>query len=132
MEEITRIIKDAVGLDESRGDSLKIAEAKFHPPEAEVAGAPSRTPQWLTKAAEYFAIAVLGLVLLFVARRVLRNIEAAAPRRVVVPEIMGAAGEGMPPQIKQDELIRREIASFVQENPEAASRMLEGWVEGEE
>jgi hypothetical protein len=31
-----------------------------------------------------------------------------------------------------DELVRAEIAKFVKGNPEGASRMLEGWVEGEE
>jgi hypothetical protein len=75
---------------------------------------------------------VLGLVLLFVARRVMRNIEAAVPRRVVVPEVVGAEGEVVAARPNQDELVQREITKFVQDNPEAAGRMLEGWVEGEE
>jgi flagellar M-ring protein FliF len=131
-DDITRVIKDAIGLDETRGDSLKIAEAKFHAPAEEMAAASGGPPPWVLSGGQYLAIAVLGVVLLFVARRALKSIETAAPRRVVVPEILGAEGEGAPAQLRQDDMVRREIANFVQENPEAASRMLEGWVEGEE
>ncbi|MHC4787682.1 MAG: flagellar basal-body MS-ring/collar protein FliF [Planctomycetota bacterium] len=132
IEDITRIIKDAIGLDESRGDSLKIVEAGFHPLTAALEGVGGGPPAWVLTAGQYLAIAVLGLVLFFIARRVLKNIEAAKPRRVVVPEVVGAETEGLPAQVNQDEIVRREIARFVQENPEAAGRMLEGWVEGEE
>jgi len=41
-------------------------------------------------------------------------------------------GELLAARPNQDEMIHREISKFVQENPEAAGRMLEGWVEGEE
>ncbi|MCK4374224.1 MAG: hypothetical protein KAX19_02810, partial [Candidatus Brocadiae bacterium] len=133
MEDISRIIKDAIGIDESRGDSLKIVDAAFHPVTAELADVTGNGPAWLVPAGRYFAIAALGLVLLFVARRVLKNIESATPRRVVVPEIMGPEGQGGPPaRVDQDELIRREISKFVESNPEAAGRVLEGWVMGEE
>ncbi|KPK66170.1 MAG: hypothetical protein AMK73_00760 [Planctomycetes bacterium SM23_32] len=130
--DIERAIKDAVGLDETRGDSLKIVEASFHPVTAELDEVSAGAPEWLVTAGQYFAIGALGLVLLLVSRRVLRNIEAAAPRRVVVPEVMGAEGELLAARPNQDEMIHREISKFVQENPEAAGRMLEGWVEGEE
>ena len=132
IEDISRIVKDAIGFDETRGDSLKIAEAKFQAAGAELAALEGGPPAWVLSVAQYAAIVVLGLVLLFVVRRVLKNIEGAAPRRVVVPEIMGAEGEALPAEARQDEFVRRQIASFVQENPEAAGRVLEGWVEGEE
>ncbi len=132
IEDISRIIKDAVGIDESRGDTLKIVEAGFRPAGAELAEVGGGAPGWVAGAGQYFAIGALGLVLLFVARRVMKAVAAAAPRRVVVPEVMGAGGEGGPGGLSQDELVRREIAKFVQQSPEAAGRMLEGWVEGEE
>jgi len=130
VEDVEQVIRDAVGFDESRGDSIRIVEASFHPVTAELADLPGGLPYWVKPAGQYAAIAVVGLVLLMVARRVLKNIEAAAPRRVVVPEVMGMLGEQVGPA--QDELVRREIATFVQSNPEAAGRMLEGWVQGEE
>jgi flagellar M-ring protein FliF len=132
LDDITRVVKDAVGLDEARGDSLKIVQASFHPVTAELEDLPGGPPEWLLTAGQYFAVGVLGLVLLFVARRVMRNIEAAVPRRVVVPEVVGAEGEVVAARPNQDELVQREITKFVQDNPEAAGRMLEGWVEGEE
>ncbi|MHC4592525.1 MAG: flagellar basal-body MS-ring/collar protein FliF, partial [Planctomycetota bacterium] len=75
-DQITLVIKDAVGFDESRGDSLNVVEAGFHPVTAELDDVGGGPPQWLMKVGEYFAIGVLALVLLFVARRVLKNIES--------------------------------------------------------
>jgi flagellar M-ring protein FliF len=132
LEDITRVLKDALGFDDSRGDSLKIVEAAFHPVTVELEGVGSGGKQWMVPAGQYLAIAMLALVLLLVARRVMKGIEAAAPRRVLVPEVMGLETEGRSAELNQDELVRREIARFVQDNPEVASRMLEGWVEGEE
>lgn len=134
LEDISRIIKDAVGIDEARGDSLKIVEARLHSVTGELAALePKWAPQWAVNAGKYFAIGVVGLVLLVVTRRLLRGIQAVAPRQVVVPEVMPAEGEGLPPaRLTQDELIRREIAKFVAGSPEKASRLLEGWVEGEQ
>ncbi len=134
LDDITRIVQDAVGYDESRGDSLKIVQTSFQAPVEQVqAGGMSQFAPILTSAGQYFAMAVLGLVLLVVARRVLRGIEQSAPRQVVVPEVMQveaateAAGELSP-----DEMLRREVARIVGSDPKSASRLLEGWIEGEE
>ena len=131
-EQVTQLISDAVGLDTSRGDSLNIVESDFYPATAELADVGGGPPAWVMTLAEYSAVGVLGLVLFLIARRVLKNIESAAPRRVLVPDVLGVEGEGLPVQVHQDELMRREIARFVEASPEAAGRMLEGWVEGEE
>jgi flagellar M-ring protein FliF len=130
--DITRIVKDAIGLDESRGDTLKVVEADFQPVSEELAAVQEGMPAWLMPVGKYFAIGMLALVLLFIARRVMKGLAAASPRQVVVPEVMGAESGGPPARIDEDELIRREIAKFVRESPEVAGRMLEGWVEGEE
>jgi len=132
--DIEPIIKEAVGFDESRGDSLKIVQARFQPAAVQLpAMAGSRVPTWAVTAGQYFAIAALGLVLLFVARRVLKSMPADGPRRVIIPEVLGPDGTSTQPvQLSQDELIRREIEKLVQGNPQSASRLLEGWVEGEE
>lgn len=131
--DVEQVIKDAVGFDESRGDSIRIVEATFRPAAAALAGGAGGLPLWGQPVARYVAVAMVGLVLLVVARRVLKGIEAAMPRRVVIPEVMGMAGqEGAGAQGGRDELMRREISRFVESDPEAAGRMLEGWVEGEE
>jgi len=134
LEDITRVIQDAIGIDESRGDSLRIVQARFRPAAEELTGLKAkRLPQWAVTAGEYFAIGVVGLILLFVVRRVFRGIHGAAPQQAIVPEIMATgAGGGVPARTSQDELVRREIARFVEANPDEATRLLEGWVEGEE
>jgi flagellar M-ring protein FliF len=130
-DDISKVIKDAIGFDEKRGDSLMIVESVLNPVTAEIASVGSGVPAWAVKAGQYFAVAVLALVLLVIARRVLKNIESATPRRVMVPDVMGMQGGG-PGPANQDDLMRSEISRFVTANPEAAGRMLEGWVEGEE
>ncbi len=133
IEDVSRIIKEAIGFDEARGDTLKIVEAQFHPVTAELEDVGGGVPSWVMQVGQYGAIVVLGVVLLVIGRRVLSGIESAAPRRVVVPEVVEGEGTGGPPaELNEDEIIRREIARFVAENPEMAGRMIEGWVEGEE
>ncbi len=133
LEDVTDVIREAVGLDESRGDTLKIVQASFYPLVAAPAGVRGRIPRWAVQVGEYFAVGVVGLVLLIVARRALKGIEVAGPRRVLVPEVLDAEGMApYPTQTDQDELIRQEISRLIDENPEMASRMIEGWVEGEE
>jgi len=131
-EDISRIIKEAIGFDESRGDTLKIVEAQFSRATVGLTGTDGRMPEWVVTAGQYFALGALGLVLLFVARKVLKGIESASSRRVIVPEVMEGEGAEYASGVNEDEIIRREIARFVGDNPEMAGRMIEGWVEGEE
>ncbi|MFO7958572.1 MAG: flagellar basal-body MS-ring/collar protein FliF [Candidatus Brocadiia bacterium] len=131
-EDISRIIKEAIGFDEARGDTLKIVEADFSPATAELAATGGAVPEWVMTAGQYFALGALGLVLLFVARKVLQGIDSASPRRVIIPEVVEGEGAEYPSGVNEDEIIRREIARFVEDNPEMAGRMIEGWVEGEE
>ncbi len=131
-EEISRIIKEAIGFDEARGDSLHIVEAEFSPVTAQLLGVGRTVPDWVTTVGQYFAVGAFGLVLLVVARKIMQSIESASPRRVIIPEVVEGQGAEFGSGISEDEIIRREIARFVKENPEMAGRMIEGWVEGEE
>ena len=134
VEDISRIIKDAVGFDEKRGDTLKIAEATFSPATAGTAEAgKEKSPQWMVMAAEYFAIGILGLVLFFIARRVMKVSASPIGRGAASPEVTEAVGEGLyPARMSSDDMVQQEITRFVKGNPEMAGRMLEGWVESEE
>jgi flagellar M-ring protein FliF len=132
LEEIRQIISDAVGLDESRGDSLQIVDCSFRAAQPQLLAGAS-APTWMIGAGRYVAIAMVALVLLLVARRVLKGLESAAPKQVLIPEIVGAESDEMGGAgLTHDELVRREIARFVEKSPETASRLIEGWVEGEE
>jgi hypothetical protein len=84
------------------------------------------------KAGQYFSVGAVALVLLLIARRALKGLEQAGPRKVVIPEVVqGEGGAEYSAQASRDELIRQEIGRFVEQDPEMASRMIEGWVEGE-
>jgi flagellar M-ring protein FliF len=133
VEDITRMVQDAVGYDATRGDSVKIVQANFHSLQPEQQASSFQIMPVLTSVGQYFAMAALALVLLVVARRVLKGIEGAGPHRVLVPEVMdGEAAGSLPGEVSQDELMRREIARIVGSDPKSASRLLEGWIEGEE
>ncbi len=133
MEQIDLLIKEAVGFDAGRGDSLQIVDARFQASPL-LAGQVGSTwkDSWLVGASRYLAIAMLGLVLLLVARSILRKMQTEVPRHVIIPEIMAAEGDQRQPlQASHDEVIRREIEKLVQGDPASAGRLLEGWVEGE-
>ncbi len=133
VEEVSRMVTEAIGIDESRGDTLKVVEAGFQPGTARLEQVSKALPAWAVESGKYFSIGVAALVLLLIGRRALKRIESASPRRVVVPEVVeGEGGAGPPMAVNEDEIIRREISRFVSESPEMAGRMIEGWVEGEE
>ena len=132
VEDIQRIVEDAVGFDTTRGDSLKIVQANFHTAEAEAQAPSFQFMPWLASSGQYFAMGALALVLLVVAKRVMKGIESGGPRPVIVPEIMDADGSGRQQgELSQDEAMRREIARIVGSDPRSASRLLEGWIEEE-
>jgi flagellar M-ring protein FliF len=133
VEDVSAIIKDAVGFTETaeRADSLKVVEVAFQPAEAAV-GPPGLLDRygWLGK---WVALSMLGLVMLFIARRAFGTIASAVPPKALVPEVMGVGeGEGFPGGVSADELLRREVSRFVEGSPEVAGRLVEGWLEGEE
>jgi len=127
LEDIRKIIQDAVGYDAERGDSVQVLETTFAQPAA-AAGVSAGLLDRYGWAGKWIAVSALGLVLLIVVRRAMAGL-AAAPRQAIVPEIMGARAEG---GASADELLRREVGRFVEGSPEAAGRLIEGWIEGEE
>ena len=132
LADVEQVSRDAVGFDASRGDSLKIVETVFQRP-APPGSAEAASFAWAADAGRYFSVGVLGLGLLMLARRILRGLRAAGPADAPAAEIVGPNGAALSgPPVSQEELLRREIARFVTGNPDVASRMLEGWVEGEE
>lgn len=132
LEEIREIVEDAVGYDKERGDSVQVLESSFAAPPPALATMDEGIPPWALPAAKYGALAVLGFVLLFIARRILNGFQAE-PRPQVTAELAGFGEFGeIPPDKTHDELIRERMNRFIEERPEDASRLLEGWIEGED
>lgn len=132
LQEIRDIVKDAVGFDEQRGDSLQVLESTFASGAPALARTSEGIPSWAVPTAKYSALAVLGLVLLFIARRILNGLQAE-PRFEATAELIGLDEFGETPEGKtRDEVIRERVSRFIEERPEDASRLLEGWIEGGE
>jgi flagellar M-ring protein FliF len=131
LEDVTRIIKEAVGFDESRGDSLNVVQTSFEPLPAQLASTDSALPAWVPPLARYGAIGLLALVLLFIAHRVLRGLTGPRRAEVLTAELLPADAQTVDGR-SRNELIREQIMLFVEQRPDAAGRLLEGWIEGEE
>ncbi len=129
IKQITEIIKDAVGFSQARGDSIRIVEAQLVGTEAPVEGVP-----WyylLKDVGGYALLAGLALVVFLLVRRVVQSVERVS-REVITPEVV-VMGEDLETLniAGKDRILKEQVDRYVMENPELASRMLEGWVEGE-
>jgi flagellar M-ring protein FliF len=129
LADVERIIREAVGFDESRGDSLNVVQARFQRSEPVVAQA--GFVDRYGHLGKWGAVGVLALVLLLVARRALKAVESRAPRHVMVPEIVTGEGDGSG-RVSHEELLQKELSRFVEGSPDVATRVIEGWVEAEE
>jgi len=134
IEDVTEVIKDAVGYDKTRGDTLRVVEASFYSgamafPEA----SGGKMPAWLKDLSAQASSVIFAVVLLIIARRLLRSIGSGRARQVVAAEVVALDEENPSiPQGRRDRLILDHVTKYVQENPHAAGRVLEGWIEGEE
>lgn len=80
IQQLTRLVRDAVGFDESRGDSVSVINSRFVPPgEPEaIAEPPFWTEPWVWDMAKQFLGILFVLILVFgVLRPVLKNLTAS-------------------------------------------------------
>jgi flagellar M-ring protein FliF len=96
----TSLVKDAVGFDEKRGDSVSVVNQGFHPVSASAMDVPEmdKLPLWEQPMVRDLAklgsgLIIVALLLLFVVRPLIRNLTGggAAPRQRLA--VAGPAGE---------------------------------------
>jgi len=150
MKQIEQLARAAIGVDTQRGDVLAVENLSFQQPPEEPAATPSKGERvrhvvepW-SWALRYLGLAGLFLVVYWlVLRPVARQARAAfreLPGRVRAPTAgaaggvaldagssPGAAGEG-----KRATNLKRLLADKVKAEPEAASRLIQGWVQEEQ
>jgi flagellar M-ring protein FliF len=126
--DVERMIREAVGFDEGRGDSLNVVQTKFREKATPVVTQAGLLDRY-GDLGKWVGVGALALVLLLVARRALGAMESRAPRQVMVPEIVAGDNDG---PASHEELLRRELNKFVEGSPDVATRVIEGWVEAEE
>jgi flagellar M-ring protein FliF len=131
--ELQEVVREAVGFDEKRGDTIKSMALEFAaPPEAtaEAGGvfASALVPTLLERGIEILAIGGA----LFLLGRVLRSLVAGKAPAVEVAAAAGAAaGPPLPPGAERERL-RQQLRETVRQNPARASQVVRRWLrEGE-
>jgi flagellar M-ring protein FliF len=135
LAQIQDLVREAMGYNKERGDTLNVANTPFTTVEAEPV---PETPYW--KQPETIALAkdigkhtlivLLGLYLLFgVLRPLIRNLSRPRPE-VLPPEALeGAAPSGAPPSLgyEQNLQLARQIA---RDDPKVVASVVKNWVAG--
>jgi len=101
LEQITNLVKDAVGFDAERGDAVNVISAAFATPEpvAPLPEPPLWEQPWLWDVAKQVSGVLVALVLaLVVLRPVMRSLAKVPPARAVLPAGQGAG------QLSEDQL----------------------------
>lgn len=141
---ITTLVKDAVGFDEARGDSVNVVNASFSPQAGEPIVEPEPLPiwkqPWVRELVKILAGAAIVIVLLLsIVRPLVRNLTgpprlaAAAPALPPAPasndgtvaEVSRAAGQASAIAYEQQVAQAR---SLVTQDPKRVARVVKTWV----
>lgn len=143
LEELTRLVKEAVGFSEQRGDTISISNVSFYtPPEVE----PMEEPGLLENAGlrdilKQVLSAILVLVIgLMVVRPLIKSLGLTGTPSAAVPAIAGSAGAAMaaaaldtgpPKPLTFDDKVSvaRQLAD---KNPERVAQIVRSWVQTDE
>mgnify|MGYP005846749145 CR=1 FL=1 len=99
LAEITALVKDAIGFNADRGDSVNVMNAMFvAPPELEQMSEPSLMEQeWIWRAAKFLLAGIAIFLIIFTVLRPLMQASAAPPPALAAPA-QGGAGASYPAQ----------------------------------
>jgi flagellar M-ring protein FliF len=158
MKQIEELAKAAVGFDSQRGDLFSLQNVSFNLPPAEVPVPPGKVQRVLTFAERwtgvlrYAALLILfGMVYMLILRPVKKQmmqvlrVPARAPLPAAAAAGAGPAGAmlsaennpialsldlpgGVPAEVQQAVLLKKQLVSKVKENPESASRLIQNWL----
>ncbi|HTE40135.1 MAG TPA: flagellar basal-body MS-ring/collar protein FliF [Steroidobacteraceae bacterium] len=147
IENYTRLVKDAVGFDEKRGDSVNVVNASFHVPpaaeqEAPVAGTPIWQQPWVRDLAKVLAgLIVLVLLVFRVIKPLLGSLVSSASQMSSLGGDMSAQGQlaspnGAPTAVniaqQQYETQVNDARSAVQQDPRRVAQVVKAWVSTDE
>ncbi len=130
--DVQKLIENALGLDLARGDSLKVVDAKFQNPAAPLLTEEAAAGLDFVAIARQASLGIMALCALVVLRmfrgaRRKASLEAAANQ---MPGAEGASGL-LPgaPATPEPALLRRQIASVLEQDPERARQLFASWLE---
>jgi flagellar M-ring protein FliF len=139
---MTRLVKDTVGFDEKRGDSVSVINASFHPVEEPEAGPLQTTPIWERAIVRDAAKILAGLIIVIIL--VLQVIKPLM-KALMAPQRGQSGGNGdagmqplqMLPNAGQAAALNYEqqvadARTTVQQDPRRVSQVVKGWVAEDE
>ena len=149
LDRMTQLVKDAVGFNAMRGDSVNIVNASFvQPAVAETLPEPTLIEQdWFWKAVRYASGAVAFLLLLFVVIKPLTRVTPVAGKTAgALPAGQGAEGEEGEDRVTlsgpEKNLIQQNISalqeqlnlarSLAAEQPERVAHVVKNWITADE
>jgi flagellar M-ring protein FliF len=132
IDNITKLVKNAVGFDEARGDSVSVVNEAFHQDNADLK--PESTPLWQRPMVQDIARLTFGaLVLLAIALGVLRPMIRNLTAQAATPALAsaGAAGAapvaiGTPTLAYEQQVVQAK--NFVTQDPKRVAQVVKTWV----
>ncbi len=130
LEDVEKLIENALGLDLEGKDSLKVVEARFFRPSAAPEEAQTKGLDYI-KIAGQASMGITAICALFVLRIFTRAKKKAAteaagqlPAGSEAAGLFPAAGTGAEPVV-----VRRQLAEVMRSNPDQARRLFSNWVQ---
>ncbi len=138
IENMTRLVRDAVGFDEKRGDSVNVVNSSFRPlaevEPGELQSVPIWERPWIRDIAKLvIALVVLLVLILSVIKPLIRTLMTPAPLpQGYVPgpaqqQIEQQAGQGSPQQ-KGYEQQMTDARALVNQDPARVAQVVKAWV----
>jgi flagellar M-ring protein FliF len=137
VENVTRLVKDAVGYDEKRGDSVNVVNASFKGQQVAEEIQPEPIPLWerplMRDIAKLLAGLIVLLALVFVVLRPLIKGLLAAPRAIYAPPALPdatgvpAGGAGVVPTMDYEGQISQ-ARTLVTQDPGRVAQVVKTWV----
>jgi flagellar M-ring protein FliF len=146
LEQLTALVRQGIGFDARRGDSVQVVNAPFHAePAAPTVAAPVWQQPWaqdlLRIGAAPVALALVALLALFgFVRPALKAVQAPPPTPArgaqldaVVDDAQALPAPAAPPALQAPDNDRRleNARTLAQQNPAAVAHIMRGWVNGE-
>lgn len=131
LDNITKLVKNAVGFDETRGDSVSVVNEPFHQESAELT--PETVPLWQRPMVQDIARLALGALLLLaialgVLRPLVRNLtaQAVAPALAAAGESAPTAAAGTPTLAYEQQVVQAK--NLVTQDPKRVAQVVKTWV----
>jgi flagellar M-ring protein FliF len=143
MDSMTKLVRDAVGFDEKRGDVVNVVNSSFRPVPAAPAGELQTVPLWERPMVRDIAKLVLGLIALLVliftvVRPLIRSVTATLTAMTTPPQLpapppsqSAAAQQASAAAMGYEQQVAN-ARSVVQQDPRRVAQVVKNWVSDNE